>query len=51
MHHPDLHTAPIDVFGQSIQLPKVPGRDKTGDHHVPALGEHTEQVRAWLADP
>lgn len=49
-HHPDFHTESVDVTGQTIHLPKVPGRDKTSHHHVPALGEHTEQVRAWLAD-
>lgn len=46
--HPDFHTDTVAVNGETIELPVVPGRDKTAGHNVPALGANTAEVMRWL---
>lgn len=46
--HPDFHTSPVQVGEHIIELPRVPGLDKPDGQSIPALGEHTEEVFAWL---
>ncbi len=46
--HSDLRTQTVMVDGQAVALPVVPGRTRPDDLNVPAVGEHTEQVREWL---
>ena len=46
--HPDFHTRAVQVAGQTVALPLVPGREKTAGQVVPELGQHTDAVRRWL---
>jgi len=46
--HADLRTQPVDVDGQMVSLPVVPGRMRPEGLRIPAIGEHTQQVREWL---
>ena len=46
--HPDFRTEPVQVGDEVVQLPAVPGLAKQQNLAVPRLGEHTQQVRAWL---
>jgi crotonobetainyl-CoA:carnitine CoA-transferase CaiB-like acyl-CoA transferase len=46
--HPDFRTEPSWVGDTEIDLPVVPGRSKTNGHRVPALGQHTAEVKRWL---
>ena len=46
--HGDLRTQTIQVGDQSVDLPAVPGRDRPDNLRLPALGEHTQEVREWL---
>ena len=52
-HHSDFRTEAIEVSGQSVELPVVPGRLRsTGEVEpasVPRLGEHTQAVKRWLS--
>ena len=46
--HPDFHTFAVGLGEHTIDLPRVPGLDKPSDLVIPALGEHTAQICAWL---
>lgn len=46
--HADLRTQSVDVGGQAVPLPVVPGRARPDGLRVPSVGEHTQQVREWL---
>ena len=47
-NHPDFHTTGIEVGGERVELPVVPGRGRPSDLAVPALGEHTDAIISWL---
>ncbi len=46
--HPDLRVTNVQVGDETVALPAVPGLDKPRNLAVPALGEHTASVIAWL---
>jgi len=46
--HADFRTQTVRVGEQSIELPVVPGVDGGATLEVPALGQHTAEVRTWL---
>jgi len=48
--HSDFRTHTIDVDGQTVKLPVVPGRERPHNLQVPRLGEHTDEVLMRLAD-
>ena len=47
-NHPDFRTEPSWVGETEIEMPIVPGRHKTSGHRLPALGQHTAEIRRWL---
>ena len=52
IHHPDFATISVQVEGQPVLLPVVPGRElnQQRDLPVPMLGQHTDEVLGTLAD-
>ena len=46
--HGDFRTQSIHVGEEAVALPVVPGRDRPDNLKLPALGEHTREVREWL---
>jgi formyl-CoA transferase len=46
--HGDFRTQSIQVGGEAVALPVVPGRDRPDNLRLPGLGEHTQEVREWL---
>ncbi len=46
--HPDFGTHQIQVGGQTVSLPRMPGREIPESLSVPELGAHTDEVLAGL---